>query len=322
MTYTVTRRDQKGHTVSETFQADSRAALFVLLKERGIVAIRISEGVAKSSSKVSSRAKKRVMISAAMLFIAGILASLLFWVNNLPKTAVKQVAEEKIKEVKRTAISEKRSAAPKLEKKSNRFWEVDASQTNGFTEVQLRKWRKEHRVRPSYTNTTSRTEKKPEYAIFKTHCENEIACYLTLRPGETLVGTPHYTKKQIKEFIAALDEPMIYNKDETDEQRELRAAVQETKEDLKKRIAAGEDIGEILKATREEFQSLAQYKHEISQLLSELQKDPNTTIEEVDLMVGAANLKLEEKGIAPLKLGVITRRMLQKYRDTKKGVEK
>ena len=42
----------------------------------------------------------------------------------------------------------------------------------------------------------------------------------------------------------------------------------------------------------------------------------------MDLMVEAANLKLEEKGIAPLKLGVITRRMLQKYRETKKGVEK
>ena len=320
MTYTVTRRDQKGHTVSETFQADSRAALFALLKERGIVAIRISEGVAKSNAKVFSGTKKCVLISVSLLFIAGI--SAFFRDNNLSKPPQKQVPEKEIREVKREVVSEKKSAAPKLEKKLNRFWEVDASQTNGFTEVQLRKWRKEHRVRPSYTNTTSRTEKKPEYAIFKTHCENEIACYLTLRPGETLVGTPHYTKKQIKEFIAALDEPMIYNKDETDEQRELRAAVQETKADLKKRIAAGEDIGEIFKATREEFQSLAQYKHEISQLLSELQKDPNTTIEEVDLMVEAANLKLEEKGIAPLKLGVITRRMLQKYRETKKGVEK
>lgn len=201
--------------------------------------------------------------------------------------------------------------------RSKRFWEVDASQTNGFTLMQQRKWQKEHLPAPGYTNNTSRTEKPPAYAIFKTRAENEIACYLTMEPGEALVGTPYYSPKMRKEYLEALDAPPVFDKDETPEQRELRQAVEETKKDLKARVAAGEDLFKILEDTRTELQDLGRYKADVAEQLREFRNNPDATIDDLDDFVTAANQLLEKKGIAPLHLGVITRRMLDHNRASK-----
>lgn len=140
-----------------------------------------------------------------------------------------------------------------------------------------------------------------------------------MTPGETLVGTPYYNEKQKREYIASLDEPPIFDKNDTPEQRELRALMEQTKKALKERVAAGEDIGEILTETRVELQDLARYKSDINTMLNELKHKPDATIQDVDDFVKAANRMLEAKGIAPLRLGVVTRRMLQRYHETDKG---
>lgn len=315
MIYTVAHRDKKGHLILGSFSASSREELFNILKEQGISAVRITEGEVKTKTSHDSKKKTIILFSFLALVLIGAFIILLRQ-QQLPEAPTIR-EQKKVHEVRRPLV--KKISLTNNENKPKQFWMVDETQTNGFTAVQLKKWQKEHRVLPAYTNISSRSAKKSDYAIFNTHCENEIACYLTMTPGETLVGSPHYSKKQLSEYIKALDEPMIYNKEDTEFHRELRQAVEETKADLKKRLAAGEDIGEIFSSTREEFQDLARYKVTIQEMLSELKRNPATTIEDVDLFVEAANRKLEEKGVAPLKLGVITRRMLQQYHNKEKG---
>lgn len=267
--------------------------------------------------------KKGVMrgiATGAVLVIA--LGALCVWMFSSGKEASKAEAKRERGRIKEVKPAPAPRAVTNEVKKPKKFWEVDASQTNGFTVMQMRKWQKEHRPPAGYTNRTSLTEAPPSYAIFKTSCENEIACYLTLKPGETLVGTPTYTPKQKAAMIAALDAAVIYDKDETQEQRDLRAAVQETKIELKKRVEAGEDIGEIFLETRKEIQELAQYKHQIEDLYREFRQKEDITIEDVDDFVKAANIQLEKKGIAPLELGVVTRRMLKEYNNHSKKKEK
>ena len=70
MTYTVTRRDKNGHAISETFEAGSRTELFALLKERGIVAIRISEGSVKNKPKSRFHINKVYLLFASLALIA------------------------------------------------------------------------------------------------------------------------------------------------------------------------------------------------------------------------------------------------------------
>ena len=264
--------------------------------------------VNKGGAKVPSAL--RGVVAGVLAVVVGVVCWFVF--SHSPE-AEKMATAKKQSAIKEVTPAPAPKAVTNEVKRPKKFWEVDASQTNGFTVMQMRKWKKEHRPPAGYTNRTSLTEAPPSYAIFKTSCENEIACYLTMKPGETLVGTPTYTPKQKAAMIAALDAAVIYDKDDTQEQRDLRAAVEETKKELKQRVAAGEDIGEIFLETRKEMQELAQYKHQIEDLYREFRQKEDVTIEDVDDFVKAANIQLEKKGIAPLELGVVTRRMLKEY---------
>jgi len=198
-----------------------------------------------------------------------------------------------------------------------KYWEVPASQTNGFTAVQQRRWIYENRQKPGYTNTTALTEAPPEYAIFSHHSENIIASYLTMEPGETLVGTPRYGKAFTKDFLESLKEPIIVKQDDSEYVKSLKRQMNETKIELKARYDAGENIGKILEETHEQYQELASYKDNIKQALYDFKNSDDATRDDVEDFITAANLMLEKKGIAPLKLSPIAKRMLMLRKDHK-----
>ena len=220
----------------------------------------------------------------------------------------------KIAEVAPSIPKAKPKAEPVEKPKPLRKWEYPASRTNELSDAELRKWKVMHRPPPGYTNDTSRTEAPPAYAIFKHRSENEIACLLTMRPGETLVGTPIYGKRFTDDFLKSCEEPIVVTEDDTPEQAELKQLMNETKIDLRARMAEGEDLGQILLETREEYQRLASYKQALQQEINELKKDDSLSMEDIDDFVEAANKMLDDKGIAPLKLSPITRRMLMRRR--------
>jgi hypothetical protein len=91
----------------------------------------------------------------------------------------------------------------------------------------------------------------------------------------------------------------------------------ETKIELKARMDAGEDLGQILLDTRREYQDLARYKFMLQNEINEIKKNPDATIQDVEDFVTAANQLLEQKGIAPIKLSPISKRMLLR----KKGMK-
>ena len=66
--------------------------------------------------------------------------------------------------------------------------------------------------------------------------------------------------------------------------------------------------------TRKEYQDLARYKMELQELINEYKKEEGVTDEDVEDFVQAANKKLEEKGIAPLNVGPITRQKIRMMR--------
>lgn len=194
-------------------------------------------------------------------------------------------------------------------KRPKRYWEEDVMPAN-LTPMQQRKWKHMHRPPPGYTNDTSRTEAPPAYAIFPHHSENTIAGYLTMTPGETLVGTPHYGPSFKKDFIESMKTPIIITAEDTPEQAELKQLMIDTKIDLADRMRNGEDIGKILEETHEEYQRLAALKMDVASELNKLRKDPNATLEDVEDFAEAANKLLAERGIAPITLSPIAKRML------------
>ena len=193
-----------------------------------------------------------------------------------------------------------------------KFWEVDAAHTNGFTEMQMRKWRKEHMPPPGYTNNAVLTRPKPKYAIFNHKCENLIAAYLTLRPGDGMIGTPILGERFRKEFLKSLETPIVVTEDDSPEDAQLKRDMIATKIDLKARMDAGEDICKIINDTHREVQDLSRYKTMLQKEIRDAAKNPEMTMQDVDDLVEAANKMLEAKGIAPIALGPISRRLIQR----------
>ena len=159
-----------------------------------------------------------------------------------------------------------------------------------------------HKVNGVITNDLQHTKSK--YSIFKHRSENEIARLLFLKPGDNLIGTPNYSALK-DDFLNSLNEKILINPDDTEEIRLIKQNVIEAKANLKAAHDRGEDIAQIMLDARKECQELARYKRLLTQNIFEaLADDPDS---DVDSYIEAANKMLEEKGIAPLHLGPISR---------------
>lgn len=155
------------------------------------------------------------------------------------------------------------------------------------------------------------------YHIFKHSCDNEIAAYLSIKPGDTIIGTPRYNGRFKKDFIESLKEPIIVTQDDSPEHAQLKRDVNAAKLELKDALDRGEDIEQIMLDTRKELQDLMHYKMELRQQFNEVRLKDCKTEQDVEDLLGACNKMLEEKGIAPMKFGPITRRKLMQKKEQK-----
>ena len=199
-----------------------------------------------------------------------------------------------IKEV--TPAAAPKAEEPKPEKKRVNYWEVDASQTNGFTEVMRRKWEQERRPR---MEPRKRERKRAPYEIFSHPSENAIARYLVVEPGTTFIGSPDFGERFKEDFRKSCEEPIIVSADDDDYAKELKKLVRDTKVELCNRLANGEDLSEIMMTAHQEMQKLGQVKGEIMRMTRESAGDMATKEDVADL-IAAANRMLEEKGIGPI----------------------
>ena len=154
------------------------------------------------------------------------------------------------------------------------------------------------------TNKVSRASMSVEELTFKNYAERDIAGALLIDPGEELVGDYTYGESFVESFLQSLKEPMVYDKDDTPFQKELRKAVEETKKELKQRYDAGEDIAAIMNETRKQMKELALYREEIRKMVDDAKAehgDEYTEQDEKDL-IDAANKMLEDRGCKPLEL--------------------
>lgn len=322
MTFEVKYRNKEGATDFVYVEAADRAALFAELKKRDISATQVSEATGKKPRKAATGGapilgKIKGLAALVAVCVIGSVVYLLL-PQEAPKVAPteKPAAKKTIEVVKPEYTPVERPVVAKVEPpKPKKYWQEDVMPPN-LSEAQQRKWKHMHRPPPGYTNDTSRTEAPPEYAIFDHPCENTIAGYLTMTPGETLVGSPSFGKKFTEKFLESLKNPIIITQDDTPEQAELKRLMIDTKIDLKARYDEGEDIGKILENTHEEYQRLASLKSDVQQAFSEFKNNPDATIEDVDDFLKAANKLLEEKGVAPLTMSPIAKRMLMR----RKGV--
>lgn len=165
-----------------------------------------------------------------------------------------------------------------------------------------------HKIKPGATNTTISI--RGRYAIFQHRCDNELAGILCAKPGSIVVGDPAYNKWFTKAFIESLKTPIIIKDDDDEFTRNLKREIIETKADLKAAYDRGEDIAQMMTDARKELKSLMEYKRAVNSEIIKVKNDVSANEQEVEDFVNAANKLLEEKGIAPLHVGPISRRRL------------
>ena len=310
--FAVTYRDQNGQRVTESVKAENREALFKVLKGRNIHALGIKEGASRPSASRGRSGARRVgwgPKALAALAFAGIVAALwmTFWREAaVPAPQVKPPAAKPAKkpvEVPAKAPKQKLVTPVAVPAPSEPPPQRVGETRDGY--ILLPSGRR-HRVKGVVTNSTSVVKSK--YAIFKHPSENILAGILMSKPGQGMVGTPHYNGKFTQNFLESLSEPIVVNDDDPDDVKELKRALTEVKKELKAAHDRGEDIEEIVLDARMECQELARYRHQLEVSIHEFaKKEEGITEKDIDDYVAAANEMLAQKGIAPLKLTTISR---------------
>ena len=145
-----------------------------------------------------------------------------------------------------------------------------------------------------------------------------LAHILEMEPGEALVGDSADLYKGFdKAFVKSLDTPIVYDKDDDQYVKELKAGVQALRDELKARMAAGEDINKVLAETRDQFQELGAYRQDLENMVIEMTQEKGLSQEAYDDIVKAANKMLEERGSKPLELPTAVRHRFKIYNATR-----
>lgn len=155
-----------------------------------------------------------------------------------------------------------------------------------------------HKIRGEVTNNCSLT--KGKYEIFKHSAENTIAALLSIKAGDTLIGEPDYQGSFAESLRRSLKETIKIEETDTPEQVELKQAVIEAKEELRKAMERGEDVEKIIIASRRECQELARAKQIMMADVYDFVDKKAVSKADVETYVEAANMLLESKGIAPI----------------------
>ena len=146
---------------------------------------------------------------------------------------------------------------------------------------------------------------------FKYDAEEDIAFFLETEPGETIFGEIPFDHRFIAQLKESFKEPVEIKPEDSEELKQLKKAIQETKEDLQKRMAAGEDIAQLFTDSRHQLIELGNYRRDIINEMMEMAKSDDTSREDFEVYVKAVNAMLEKKGCKPFTPTPMTYKMLE-----------
>lgn len=163
--------------------------------------------------------------------------------------------------------------------------------------------------------------------LFAHHSENSIAQILTLDPNKMcpyLVGhRPKFGQRFVDDFKASLNEPENYPETDSEEDREVRRMVYETKKEMAAALRRGEDIAKMMNDAQDELDQMVRYKDTFVKQLREIRDDEKYTDADVEDFMKAANALLKSKGLKELANPKLTLRQarLARIREMKANQE-
>ena len=318
MTFTVTYREKSGTKTAIEIKAASRAECLAACKARGIAPLGVREG--RSVAGQARSGWKPFILVASVLFV--LLLGGVVWLLTArdevkppppaPKAEkVKQPTASKPKKPKDLKVPE---AVPPA--KAKREPEAVQPAAEVFTPPPKKPQSNAHLLVKD-PNARVIPHRPPEPRRFEFDSEEDIASLLETQPGDLLVGELKFGKRFLEDFKKSLGKKIEILDTDTPEQRELKEAVSATKEDLRRRMEAGEDVCKIMADSRRQLQELGAYKLDLMAELHDIRKSGEWSAEEYAKFVEAANKMLESRGATPIKLPRVIIRQLKKQQQSK-----
>lgn len=299
MKFTVTYRTSSGALDSAVFEAESRAALFVLLKEHGITAIRVESGI-------NQKPKRRPIPSTSILLVAGVAltlalgALLVFNFTTKPAKSGKSAHTRSSDKIitkgqphNKERAAEKRYLQSPVDKKNKQMEkgvEILSSsvRTNSsgavIEQLKLADGRTIRKIHPP----------KP---LFENPSDQLIAMAISVKPGQSMPPLPLDASIE-KDFMNSLLKPIVINEDDTPEIKELKARVMETRAYLVDEVKSGSTVLEALRAHQSEMEMMADAT---TMAVRELQKVRDESgEEEAKLFAERINESFRARGIPEL----------------------
>ena len=138
-------------------------------------------------------------------------------------------------------------------------------------------------------------------SIFHNKSEREIAAFLLAEPGRVMIRPVNFGVAFDKDFNESLLKEIEFSPEDTAEQKELKAAVIETKKELLSLMKDGKKPSEIMTEAANELYQLGQYRSQLEKEVLSVRNDPNKSSQDLIETVMAANLMLKKKGLKPIR---------------------
>ena len=150
-------------------------------------------------------------------------------------------------------------------------------------------------VRPGQKTIINGKPWRPEKPVFHHASEVELDVLLSRRPGERIYGEVNW-QAFARDLPSALKDKIEILPDDSPDVVERKKAVMAAKEELAAAIAAGEDPAEILRASRDEVNRLADVRDNLMVRIAEMRQE-GASEQEIEDTVSAANVMLDSYGI-------------------------
>ena len=150
---------------------------------------------------------------------------------------------------------------------------------------------------------------------FDCSSDRKIGNLLLVEPGAHFLGaSSQYYWHFEEEFRESLKTPIVIVREDDEDTKWIKREVLEIRKELKQRMDAGEDIGQIMRDSREQLREVSLYKDDIVKMVREHGMDLDNQRDYEDL-IGAANKMLEERGAPALSMPSTLKAALRQWRD-------
>ena len=319
MTFTVTYREKSGTKAEVEIEAASRAECLAACKARGIAPLGVREGRSVAGHSLATRGVRKPFILVASVLFVLLLGCVVWWLAA--RDEVKPPPAPQVEKAKQPTASKpmktKDQKIPEAVPPAKARQEPEPVQPAAEVPAPPPKKKPQSNAHLLVKDPNARVipHREAPPRRFKYNSEEFIASLLEMEPGTPVIGEFKFSKRFQEDLRKSFDEKIEILDTDDARTRELKEAVSATKEDLRKRMEAGEDVCQILKESRKQLQELAAYKMDLMAELRNIRKSGEWTAEEYSKFVSAANKMLEGRGATPIKLPRVIVRQLRKQQE-------